>query len=909
MQESRSFRSFRELRIPRARVAVLVLLALSSSAIASGWPPFAFPDQISVPEGGTATVLVSGADSVLANDFDIERDRLVAVLDRDVDKGSLTLNPDGTFIYVHGGKGDDDDFRYRAFDGTGFSRVVEVEIEVTDPPPQPPQPPLITGQKALSVDEDRSLTIDLDDLIVEDPDSKYPKDFTLTVSGGANYSVSEASITPRRNYNGPLEVPVIVNDGQANSPSFTLDVTVRPRNDAPFVVAPIDDQDTSEGEYFELRLADHFGDIDSGDNLRFAASGLPPSGSLTVNTNSGILSGTPQLSDAIDIPYEVVVSAEDSSGASALLAFSLTISARRADIAIDVKVNPNVVTFRDSPEWEIEIRNLGPGDLREGLLKADWFSSADPLLLEIAQNCEIINNSTTQPVVECVLANIPANEIATISVHSTHTAPGDSNIRAVVTADDPISENNAAGLSLNLAASFSDGPAQTLSAAATDLAATDLNGDGHVDLVVTAETTTLFFNSGNREFVAPGIDLGPGSGGGSIAIVDWNADGASDIAIAGSSDAADAIDRIFLNDGSGAFPTSVDLPTSSTFGIEAADLDLDGMEELIVTGSYGTGSLRNIGSGSAEFTMIHFVQGRALAIGDLNGDNSIDIVVTENDTRRVHILFNSDNGSSFSESILNLGSVASISLGDVDTDGVLDLMVAIDGADFSVPQNRILRNLLNGEFAEWAVVGATPTNLLQLGDLNQDSIPDLVSLNGTGVHQVFFGNGSGDYVLADEHILSLGAHRGRLVDVNGDSSLDLILARLGSDAVEILANDGLGRLGLGDRTPPVLTLFGLQSMSVDAGDEFIDPGSTASDNIDGDLTDAIQVRGIVDTAVVGSYTVSYSVTDRSGNEAQTTRSVSVAPRTGGGGGGGSAGWMLLLLIGSAAIARARISRH
>ncbi|MGI9258652.1 MAG: FG-GAP-like repeat-containing protein, partial [Gammaproteobacteria bacterium] len=727
----------------------------------------------------------------------------------------------------------------------------------------------------------------------------------LSLSGGANYSVSGTSITPAQDYNGPLEVPVVVNDSQANSPSFTLDVTVRPRNDAPYVIAPISDQTISEGELFQLLLADHFGDIDTGDTLRFAASGLPPSGSLTVNPVSGMLSGTPQLADAIDLPYQVVVSAQDPSGASALIAFSLTIAASRSDISVDVKVEPSVVTFRDSPEWEIEVRNLGPSTLTEGQLKADWFSTDSPLSLSSAQNCEITGNATTQPVVECALTNLPANEATTITVQSTHSAPGDSNILAVVTADDPIAENNAAGLSLNLAASFSDGPSQFFAATAADIAAGDLNNDGHIDLVVASDTTVLYLNGGNRELLVPGIDLGPGSGGGSLTILDWNLDGAIDIAIAGGDD---TIDRLYLNDGLGAFPNMIELPTSATVALTAADLDLDGIDELIGTGAYGTGILRNNGLGEAEFSLIHPSIGRAVVAGELNGDGAIDIVVTDGDTRMVYVLFNTGNGTGFSESTFELGSVASVALGDVDMDGVLDLMAAVDGADLSIPQNRILRNSLNGDFSDWALVGAAPTDTLQLGDLNRDSIPDLVAVNGTGVHQIFFGDGLGNFVLADEHILSLGTHRGQLIDINGDTSLDLILAGLGSNRVDIHANDGLGKLGPGDRTPPVLSLLGATPMTIDAGGEYVEPGGTASDDIDGDLTAAIEVSGIVDTTLVGSYTVSYTVTDQSGNITQVNRIVSVAPAITGGGGGGSFGWALLMLLGSAAFARARTTK-
>ena len=60
------------------------------------------------------------------------------------------------------------------------------------------------------------------------------------------------------------------------------------------------------------------------------------------------------------------------------------------------------------------------------------------------------------------------------------------------------------------------------------------------------------------------------------------------------------------------------------------------------------------------------------------------------------------------------------------------------------------------------------------------------------------------------------------------------------------------------------------------------------------------VTSNVNTAVVGSYTVTYNVTDLAGNEATPiTRTVSVAPAAGtggGGGGGGSVGLSMLLLL-------------
>ncbi len=79
-----------------------------------------------------------------------------------------------------------------------------------------------------------------------------------------------------------------------------------------------------------------------------------------------------------------------------------------------------------------------------------------------------------------------------------------------------------------------------------------------------------------------------------------------------------------------------------------------------------------------------------------------------------------------------------------------------------------------------------------------------------------------------------------------------------------------------DTTPPEINLNGNNPMAVSVGQTFIDPGATASDNIDGDITNNISVTGSVDTRSVGSYTLSYNVSDAAGNIATTkTRTVNI----------------------------------
>src|SRR4029453_13141086 len=78
-----------------------------------------------------------------------------------------------------------------------------------------------------------------------------------------------------------------------------------------------------------------------------------------------------------------------------------------------------------------------------------------------------------------------------------------------------------------------------------------------------------------------------------------------------------------------------------------------------------------------------------------------------------------------------------------------------------------------------------------------------------------------------------------------------------------------------DTTPPVLTLAGLSTTTIECHSAFSDPGATATDLCAGDLTGAISASGSVDFNTVGAYTLNYSVSDGHGNTATTTRPVNV----------------------------------
>ena len=80
---------------------------------------------------------------------------------------------------------------------------------------------------------------------------------------------------------------------------------------------------------------------------------------------------------------------------------------------------------------------------------------------------------------------------------------------------------------------------------------------------------------------------------------------------------------------------------------------------------------------------------------------------------------------------------------------------------------------------------------------------------------------------------------------------------------------------IADLTAPVIALKGEQSTYIKVGTTYTDPGFTASDNIDGDMTAKVNVSGGVDTSKMGINTITYQVTDSFGNTSTVKRSIYV----------------------------------
>jgi parallel beta-helix repeat protein len=81
-----------------------------------------------------------------------------------------------------------------------------------------------------------------------------------------------------------------------------------------------------------------------------------------------------------------------------------------------------------------------------------------------------------------------------------------------------------------------------------------------------------------------------------------------------------------------------------------------------------------------------------------------------------------------------------------------------------------------------------------------------------------------------------------------------------------------------DEIPPVITLLGDNPLTLECGTPYSEPGYTATDVCEGDLTADVVVTGTVDHTTLGAYVLHYDVSDASGNPAEEkTRTVNVVP--------------------------------
>jgi hypothetical protein len=267
------------------------------------------------------------------------------------------------------------------------------------------------------------------------------------------------------------------------------------------------------------------------------------------------------------------------------------------------------------------------------------------------------------------------------------------------------------------------------------IVAVDLNRDGKLDLVTASPSSRrveVLLGNGDGTFAVPAfysanvINMVAG---------DFNGDGFVDIAY---SDSQSGILTILPGNGDGTFKAPI-LSNSgaSAYYLVASDLNKDGRLDLAISDA-GSGSVWiALGNGDGTFgnpaRYLAGINPYGMVVADFNGDGNLDVVVTnDNDaaTNTVSVFLGNGDGTLKPYVQYAVGSTpVPIATGDLDGDGILDLMVINEGA--GNPTLSILFGNGDGTFQPQVVLPITGNSTPIARDFNGDGRLDLAITDQT----------------------------------------------------------------------------------------------------------------------------------------------------------------------------------
>jgi FG-GAP-like repeat len=290
------------------------------------------------------------------------------------------------------------------------------------------------------------------------------------------------------------------------------------------------------------------------------------------------------------------------------------------------------------------------------------------------------------------------------------------------------------------------------------VAAGDFNSDGRVDLMVTLNTPqlslALLTGTGTGTFNAP--TFFPNTSGfdsPAIAATDLNGDGRLDLVVMHNIACFTAPCRaarsitVLLGNGNGTFqtPSEVSVGTGPC-SMAVADLNRDGIKDVAIGGGNTELSVL-IGVGNGTFVqrpVVTLVAGgdpfsasNDVGVGDLNRDSILDLVVPLGNGHGNAILIGNGNGTFQVRSRIQIDETSApwhVAVADYNRDGFLDIARTMGDGTFGLLQ--ILRGNGDGTFQAPNRYVVPPPNssrggiMILAGDWNADAKPDIAFVEG-----------------------------------------------------------------------------------------------------------------------------------------------------------------------------------
>ena len=357
----------------------------------------------------------------------------------------------------------------------------------------------------------------------------------------------------------------------------------------------------------------------------------------------------------------------------------------------------------------------------------------------------------------------------------------------------------------------------------------DLDGDGHPDVVVASfcgsdlkcdgDGTASVFLSNGKGALKPASIYPLRKGPVSIALADLNGDKKLDL-IAVNRD--DGTVMVLLGNGDGTFQEGLTYPAGvRPVSVSVGDFNKDGKPDLAVAALCGSAGCHQqgsvsilLGNGDGSFKSgasydVGFSPA-AVTVGDVDGDGKLDLVVANSCGKSVacskgtaSVLMGDGKGSFTLKTDVDLGKrVSSVALADLNGDGKLDL-IAANSADNQVG---ILLGSGDGTFSSQVAyaVGVGPSGVI-VADFDGDGRPDVAVANlKNSTVSLLHGNGDGTLHTAVAYPVGFGPDAIAALDLTGSGRLALITANgnsggspVGND-ISLLANAGSN----GPQVPP-----------------------------------------------------------------------------------------------------------